>query len=66
MFGRAHAPLEFDGRQPGSHFKDLSPQLPAFAPFGGQMLDLAALLHFLSFTRSSRSFAGSRSRCADG
>lgn len=55
-FGRAHAPLEFDGRQLGSHFKDLRAPLPAFAPFGGMMLDLVALLHILSFTRSARSF----------
>lgn len=55
-FGRAHAPLEFDGRQLGSHFKDLRAPLPAFAPFGGMMLDLDALFHILSFTRSARSF----------
>lgn len=66
MLSCAHALLEFDGRQPGSHFKDLSPPLPAFAPFGGPMLDMAALLHFLAFTGSPRSFAGLRSRCADG
>ncbi|SAL62888.1 3-oxosteroid 1-dehydrogenase [Caballeronia choica] len=56
MFGRAHAPLEFDGRKLGPHFKDLRAPLPAFAPFGGMMLDLVDLLHFLSFTRSARSF----------
>ncbi|MFM0221944.1 FAD-binding protein [Paraburkholderia dipogonis] len=56
MFGRAHAPLEFDGRKLGAHFKDLRAPLPAFAPFGGMMLDLVDLLHFLSFTRSARSF----------
>jgi succinate dehydrogenase/fumarate reductase flavoprotein subunit len=56
MFGRAHAPLEFDGRRLGAHFKDLRAPLPAFAPFGGMMLDLPDLLHFLSFTRSARSF----------
>ncbi|WP_081259511.1 FAD-dependent oxidoreductase [Burkholderia territorii] len=56
MFGRAHAPLEFDGRRLGKHFKDLRAPLPAFAPFGGMMLDLPDLLHFLSFTRSARSF----------
>ena len=56
MFGRAHAPIEFDGRKLGSHFKDLRAPLPAFAPFGGMMLDLPDLLHFLSFTRSRRSF----------
>ncbi|WP_269501286.1 FAD-binding protein [Burkholderia sp. IMCC1007] len=56
MFGRAHAPLEFDGRKLGEHFKDLRAPLPAFAPFGGMMLDLVDLLHFLSFTRSARSF----------
>ena len=56
MFGRAHAPLEFDGRRLGPHFKDLRAPLPAFAPFGGMMLDLVDLLHFLSFTRSVRSF----------
>ncbi|KWF68754.1 FAD-dependent oxidoreductase [Burkholderia pseudomultivorans] len=57
MFGRAHAPVEFDGRRLGEHFKDLRAPLPAFAPFGGMMLDLPDLLHFLSFTRSARSFA---------
>ncbi|TKC86745.1 FAD-dependent oxidoreductase [Trinickia terrae] len=56
MFGRAHAPLEFDGRKLGPHFKDLRAPLPAFAPFGGMMLDLPDLLHFLSVTRSMRSF----------
>ncbi|MFP3549977.1 FAD-binding protein [Paraburkholderia sp. SIMBA_049] len=56
MFGRAHAPIEFDGRKLGTHFKDLRAPLPAFAPFGGMMLDLPDLLHFLSFTRSARSF----------
>jgi succinate dehydrogenase/fumarate reductase flavoprotein subunit len=56
MFGRAHAPLEFDGRKLGEHFKDLRAPLPAFAPFGGMMLDLVDLLHFLSVTRSARSF----------
>ncbi|MBB5423126.1 succinate dehydrogenase/fumarate reductase flavoprotein subunit [Paraburkholderia sp. JPY158] len=56
MFGRAHAPLDFDGRKLGSHFKDLRAPLPAFAPFGGMMLDLVDLNHFLSFTRSAKSF----------
>jgi hypothetical protein len=56
MFGRAHAPLEFDARKLGPHFKTLRAPLPAFAPFGGMMLDLADLLHFLSFTKSARSF----------
>ncbi|MFM0336975.1 FAD-binding protein [Paraburkholderia fungorum] len=56
MFGRAHAPLEFDGRKLGEHFRNLRAPLPAFAPFGGMMLDLVDLLHFLSFTRSARSF----------
>lgn len=56
MFGRAHAPLEFDARKLGPHFKDLRAPLPAFAPFGGMMLDLVDLLHFLSFTKSTRSF----------
>ncbi|MGF6754046.1 FAD-dependent oxidoreductase [Paraburkholderia sp. GAS42] len=56
MFGRAHAPLEFDARKLGQHFKNLRAPLPAFAPFGGMMLDLVDLLHFLSFTRSLRSF----------
>lgn len=56
MFGRAHAPLEFDGRRLGAHFRDLRAPLPAFAPFGGMMLDLPDLLHFLSVTRSARSF----------
>ncbi len=56
MFGRAHAPLEFDARHLGPHFKTLRAPLPAFAPFGGMMLDLVDLLHFLSFTKSARSF----------
>jgi succinate dehydrogenase/fumarate reductase flavoprotein subunit len=56
MFGRAHAPLEFDARKLGPHFKNLRAPLPAFAPFGGMMLDLVDLLHFLSFTKSARSF----------
>ncbi|SOE94608.1 Succinate dehydrogenase/fumarate reductase, flavoprotein subunit [Burkholderia sp. D7] len=56
MFGRAHAPLEFDARKLGPSFKNLRAPLPAFAPFGGMMLDLVDLLHFLSFTRSPRSF----------
>jgi succinate dehydrogenase/fumarate reductase flavoprotein subunit len=56
MFGRAHAPLEFDARKLGPNFKNLRAPLPAFAPFGGMMLDLVDLLHFLSFTRSARSF----------
>ncbi|MGF7132678.1 hypothetical protein P3T40_004169 [Paraburkholderia sp. EB58] len=56
MFGRAHAPLEFDARKLGPHFKTLRAPLPAFAPFGGMMLDLVDLLHFLSFTKSARSF----------
>jgi len=56
MFGRAHAPLEFDARKLGQHFKNLRAPLPAFAPFGGMMLDLVDLLHFLSFTKSARSF----------
>jgi succinate dehydrogenase/fumarate reductase flavoprotein subunit len=56
MFGRAHAPLEFDARKLGAHFKNLRAPLPAFAPFGGMMLDLVDLLHFLSFTKSARSF----------
>jgi succinate dehydrogenase/fumarate reductase flavoprotein subunit len=56
MFGRAHAPLEFDGRKLGRYFRDVRAPLPAFAPFGGMMLDLDDLTHFLSFTRSLRSF----------
>ncbi|KXU88191.1 FAD-binding protein, partial [Caballeronia megalochromosomata] len=56
MFGRAHAPIEFDARKLGPNFKNLRAPLPAFAPFGGMMLDLVDLLHFLSFTRSARSF----------
>src|SRR5882757_3782248 len=56
MFGRAHAPLEFDARRLGPAFKDIRAPLPAFAPFGGMMLDLVDLLHFLSVTRSTRSF----------
>ena len=56
MFGRAHAPLEFDGRKLGRHFRDVRAPLPAFAPFGGMMLDLVDLLHFLAFTRSAKSF----------
>jgi FAD binding domain len=56
MFGRAHAPLEYDARKLGQHFKGLRAPLPAFAPFGGMMLDLVDLLHFLSFTKSARSF----------
>ncbi len=57
MFGRAHAPLEFDARKLGPAFKDIRAPLPAFAPFGGMMLDLVDLMHFLSVTRSFRSFA---------
>jgi hypothetical protein len=56
MFGRAHAPVEFDARKLGPNFKNLRAPLPAFAPFGGMMLDLVDLLHFLSFTKSARSF----------
>jgi FAD binding domain len=56
IFGRAHAPLEFDGRKLGRYFKDVRAPLPAFAPFGGMMLDLDDLTHFLSFRRSLRSF----------
>ncbi|SAK61986.1 FAD-binding protein [Caballeronia ptereochthonis] len=56
MFGRAHAPIEFDARKLGPNFNNLRAPLPAFAPFGGMMLDLVDLLHFLSFTRSARSF----------
>ncbi len=56
MFGRAHAPLEFDGRKLGRYFRDVRAPLPAFAPFGGMMLDLVDLTHFLSFSRSLRSF----------
>src|SRR5471032_1447594 len=56
MFGRAHAPLEFDARKLGPHFNNLRAPLPAFAPFGGMMLDLVDLLHFLSFTKPARSF----------
>lgn len=55
MFGRAHAPLEFDGRNLGQHFRNVRAPLPAFAPFGGMMLDLEDLTHFLSFRRSIRS-----------
>jgi succinate dehydrogenase/fumarate reductase flavoprotein subunit len=57
MFGRAHAPLEFDARKLGPAFKDIRAPLPAFAPFGGMMLDLIDLMHFLSVTRSIKSFA---------
>ena len=56
MFGRAHAPLEFDARKLGPAFKDIRAPLPAFAPFGGMMLDLVDLMHFLSVTRSFQSF----------
>jgi hypothetical protein len=56
MFGRAHAPLEFDGRKLGARFKEVRAPLPVFAPFGGMMLDLPDLHHFLSVTRSARSF----------
>jgi hypothetical protein len=56
MFGRAHAPLEFDARKLGPAFNDIRAPLPAFAPFGGMMLDLVDLMHFLSVTRSFRSF----------
>ena len=55
MFGRAHAPLEFDGRSLGQYFRNVRAPLPAFAPFGGMMLDLDDLTHFLSLTRSLRS-----------
>ena len=55
MFGRAHAPLEFDGRNLGQYFRNVRAPLPAFAPFGGMMLDLEDLTHFLSFRRSLRS-----------
>jgi succinate dehydrogenase/fumarate reductase flavoprotein subunit len=55
-FGRAHAPLEFDGRKLGRHFINVRAPLPAFAPFGGMMLDLDDLTHFLNFQRSLRSF----------
>jgi hypothetical protein len=56
MFGRAHAPLEFDARKLGPAFKDIRAPLPAFAPFGGMMLDLVDLMHFLAVTRSFKSF----------
>jgi len=56
MFGRAHAPLEFDGRELGPFFRHVRAPLAAFAPFGGMMLDLEDLMHFLAFTRSLRSF----------
>jgi hypothetical protein len=56
MFGRAHAPLEFDARKLGPAFNDVRAPLPAFAPFGGMMLDLVDLMHFLSVTRSLKSF----------
>jgi succinate dehydrogenase/fumarate reductase flavoprotein subunit len=56
MFGRAHAPLEFDARTLGPAFKDIRAPLAAFAPFGGMMLDLVDLMHFLSVTRSFQSF----------
>jgi hypothetical protein len=56
-FGRVDAPLEFDGRQLGSHFKDLCASLPAFAPFGGMMLDLVDLVTFCpSLGPHARSF----------
>ena len=42
MFGRAHAPIEFDGRKLGAHFKDLRAPLPAFAPFGGMKIGRAS------------------------
>jgi succinate dehydrogenase/fumarate reductase flavoprotein subunit len=56
MFGRAHVPLEFDARTLGPAFKDIRAPLAAFAPFGGMMLDLVDLMHFLSVTRSFQSF----------
>src|SRR5260370_14645740 len=56
MFGRAHGPLEFDGRKLGRYFRDVRAPFPAFAPFGGMMLDLVDLTHFLSFRRSLLSF----------
>lgn len=56
MFGRAHAPLEFDARKLGPAFKDIRAPLPAFAPFGGMMLDLVDLMHFLAVTRTFKSF----------
>jgi hypothetical protein len=56
MFGRAHAPAEFDARKLGRFFRNVRAPLPAFAPFGGMMLDLDDLMHFLSVTRSLRSF----------
>jgi succinate dehydrogenase/fumarate reductase flavoprotein subunit len=64
MFGRAHAPIEFDARKLGPNFRNLRAPLPAFAPFGGMMLDLVDLLHFLSFTRSARSFVHVSKRLA--
>lgn len=55
MFGRAHAPVDFDGRTLGSHFRFLRGPIAAFAPLGGMMLNFDDIMHFMTVTRSPRS-----------
>lgn len=52
MFGRAHAPREFDGRLLGKNLGKVRPPLPIFAPFGGMMMDLDDMTAFLTARRS--------------
>ena len=55
MYGRAHAPLDFDGRLLGKNFKMLRGPIAAFAPLGGMMLNFEDIMHFMSVTRSAKS-----------
>lgn len=55
QFGRALEMVEYDGRQLGSHFKDLQMPPPGMLLFGGMMVNRVDIQHFLSIRRSPRS-----------
>jgi len=55
--GRVLAPVAFDGRMLGKHFRQLRPPLPEFMLFGGMMVDRADIPHFRKAGRSSLSAA---------
>lgn len=55
QFGRALEMVEYDGKQLGSHFKNLQMPPPGMLLFGGMMVNRVDIQHFLSIRRSPRS-----------
>lgn len=55
QFGRALEMVEYDGKQLGTHFKNLKMPPPGMLLFGGMMVNRVDIQHFLSIRRSPRS-----------